>query len=119
MLGSIAAENGWGLFDGILFDLGLSSFQLDDPSRGFSFSREGPLDMRMDRQGSGKTAAELLARLPEREIARILWDYGEERWARRIASRIVAERRDRPLTTTTHLSRLVAATVPKRAWPRS
>ncbi len=118
VMGSIAAANGWDPFDGILFDLGLSSFQLDDPSRGFSFSRDGPLDMRMDRGGPGKTAAELLARLPEREIARILWDYGEERWARRIAARIVAERRERPLTTTTHLSRLVAATVPRRAWPK-
>jgi len=118
MLGSIAAANRWDPFDGILFDLGLSSFQLDDPSRGFSFSRDGPLDMRMDRRGPGKTAEELLARLPEREITRILQDYGEERWARRIAARIVVERRERPLTTTTHLSRLVGATIPRRAWPK-
>lgn len=118
MLGSIATEEGWDPFDGILFDLGLSSYQLEDPSRGFSFSRDGPLDMRMDRQGPAKTAALLLARLREREIARILWEYGEERWARRIAARIVAERRERPLTTTTHLARLVAATVPRRAWPK-
>lgn len=118
MLGSVAAKNGWGPFDGILFDLGLSSFQLDDASRGFSFTRDGPLDMRMDRQGGRQTAAELLARLPEREIAKILWDYGEERWARRIAARIVAERREQPLASTTQLARLVAATVPRRAWPR-
>lgn len=118
MLGSIAAENGWGPFDGILFDLGLSSFQLDDASRGFSFSRDGPLDMRMDRQGARKTATELLARLPEREIARILWEFGEERWARRIAARIVAERRERPVASTAQLARLVAAAVPRRAWPR-
>ncbi len=118
MLGSVAAKNGWGPFDGILFDLGLSSFQLDDASRGFSFTRDGPLDMRMDRQGGRQMAAELLARLPEREIAKILWDYGEERWARRIAARIVAERRARPLASTTQLARLVAATVPRRAWPR-
>ena len=118
MLDAIAADNGWGPFVGILFDLGLSSFQLDDPSRGFSFSRDGPLDMRMDRRGAGKTAAEMLADLPEREIARILWDYGEERFARRIAARIVDERRQRPLTFTVHLARLVAETVPRRAWPR-
>ena len=118
MLGTIAAENGWGPFDGILFDLGLSSFQLDDASRGFSFMRDGPLDMRMDRQGGGKSAAELLARLSEREIARILWDYGEERWARRIAARVVEERRKQPLTFTAQLARLVAAAVPRRAWPR-
>ena len=118
MLGDIAADNGWGPFVGILFDLGLSSFQLDDPSRGFSFSRDGPLDMRMDRRGAGNTAAELLADLPEREIARILRDYGEERFARRIAARIVDERRQRPLASTGHLARLVAETVPRRAWPR-
>ncbi|HZY30404.1 MAG TPA: 16S rRNA (cytosine(1402)-N(4))-methyltransferase RsmH [Candidatus Methylomirabilis sp.] len=117
-LGSIAAENGWGPFAGILFDLGLSSFQLSEPSRGFSFSRDGPLDMRMDRRGAGKTAAEKLAKLPEREIARILREYGEERFAGRIAARIVAERRQRPLISTVHLARLVAEAVPRRAWPR-
>jgi len=74
--------------------------------------------MRMDRQGGRQTAAGLLAGLPEREIAKILWDYGEERWARRIAAGIVAERRERPLTSTTQLARVVAATVPRRAWPR-
>jgi 16S rRNA (cytosine1402-N4)-methyltransferase len=117
-LAAIAAGNSWGAFAGILFDLGLSSLQLDDPARGFSFSRDGPLDMRMDRRGAGKTAAELLAKLPEREIARILQDYGEERFARRIAARIVDQRRDRPITSTVHLARLVADTIPRRAWPR-
>jgi 16S rRNA (cytosine1402-N4)-methyltransferase len=117
-LGAIAAENGWGPFDGILFDLGVSSFQLDDASRGFSFMRDGPLDMRMDRQGDEQSAAELLAGISERELARILRDYGEERWARRIAARIVQERRTQPLTSTAQLARLVAAAVPRRAWPR-
>ncbi len=117
MLGAIAAENDWGPFDGILFDLGLSSFQLDDADRGFSFMREGPLDMRMDRQEGNKTAAELLARLPEREITRILQEYGEERWARRIASRITEERRKQPLTSTAQLAHVIAAAVPRRAWP--
>ncbi len=118
MLGAIAAENGWGPFDGILFDLGFSSFQLDDASRGFSFMRDGPLDMRMDRQGDGISAAELLARLSERELERVLQDYSEERWARRIAARIVQDRREQPLTSTAQLARLVAAAVPRRAWPR-
>jgi 16S rRNA (cytosine1402-N4)-methyltransferase len=117
-LGAVAAAQRWGPFDGILFDLGLSSSQLDDPSRGFSFGRDGPLDMRMDRRGTATTAAELLARLPAREIARILREYGEERWASRIAARIVAERRAGPLRSTTELSRLVAAAIPRRAWPR-
>ena len=118
MLGAIAVENGWGPFDGILFDLGLSSFQLDNATRGFSFMRDGPLDMRMDRQGYEKTAAELLARISERELVRLLQEYGEERWARRIAARIVQERRVQPLTSTVQLARLVAAAVPRRAWPR-
>lgn len=118
LLGSVVAANEWGSFDGILFDLGISSFQLDDASRGFSFTRDGPLDMRMERHAGRKTAAELLARLSEREIAEILWDYGEERWARRIAARIVAERCQRPLTSTAHLAHLVASAIPRRAWPR-
>lgn len=117
-LSAITAEQGWGPFDGILFDLGVSSFQLDDASRGFSFMREGPLDMRMDRHGCERSAAELLARISERDLARLLQEYGEERWARRIASRIVQERQTRPLTSTAQLARLVAAAVPRRAWPR-
>ena len=80
--------------------------------------KDGPLDMRMDRQGYDKSAAELLARISERELARLLQDYGEERWARRIAARIVQERRSQPLTSTTQLARLVATAVPRRAWPR-
>ena len=117
-LDAVAAENGWGPFNGILFDLGLSSFQLDNATRGFSFMRDGPLDMRMDRQGYEKTATELLARISERELVRLLQEYGEERWARRIAARIVQERRTQPLTSTGQLARLVAAAVPRRAWPR-
>jgi 16S rRNA (cytosine1402-N4)-methyltransferase len=92
---------------GILADLGVSSLQLDSPSRGFSFRHEAPLDMRMDTL-SGETAAELLGRLSEVEIARLIFEYGEERRSRRIARRIV-ERRDagRPLQTTTELAALV------------
>ena len=92
---------------GILADLGVSSLQLDSPSRGFSFRHEAPLDMRMD-MSSGETAAELLGRLSEVEIARLIFEYGEERHSRRIARRIV-ERREagEPVTSTTELARLV------------
>ena len=92
---------------GILADLGVSSLQLDSPSRGFSFRHEAPLDMRMD-MSSGETAAELLGRLSEVEIARLIFEYGEERHSRRIARRIVA-RRDagEPVTSTTELAKLV------------
>ena len=76
---------------GVLADLGVSSLQLDSPSRGFSFRHEAPLDMRMD-MSSGETAAELLGRLSEVEIARIIFEYGEERHSRRIARRIVERR---------------------------
>jgi 16S rRNA (cytosine1402-N4)-methyltransferase len=92
---------------GILADLGVSSWQLDSPSRGFSFRHEAPLDMRMDRS-SGETVAELLGRLSEVEIARLIFEYGEERRSRRIARRIV-ERREAgtPVRTTTELAQLV------------
>ena len=93
---------------GILADLGASSLQLDSPSRGFSFRHDAPLDMRMDATGGEETAAELLGRLSEVEIARIIFEYGEERHSRRIARRIV-ERRERgePVRTTRDLAELV------------
>jgi len=97
---------------GILADLGVSSLQLDTPSRGFSFRHDAPLDMRMDASSGDETAAELLGRLSEVEIARIIFEYGEERRARRIARRIV-EKRDggEPIQTTRDLAELVARTV--------
>lgn len=96
---------------GVVADLGVSSLQLDSPGRGFSFRHEAPLDMRMD-ISSGETAAELLGRLSEVEIARIIFEYGEERRSRRIARRLV-ERRDRgePIQTTHDLADLVARAV--------
>jgi len=110
-LGELLDGRGWrGRVDGVLMDLGVSSPQLEDPARGFSFLREGPLDMRMD-PAAGESAAEWLARAPEREIARVLRDYGEERYARRIARAIV---RARPLRTTRELAEVVAAAVPRR-----
>jgi len=99
--------------DGVLMDLGVSSPQLDDPARGFSFRREGPLDMRMD-PGSGESAADWLARAQEQEIAEVIWRYGEERFAQQIARAVVAARAREPLRTTRQLAALVAGAVRTR-----
>ena len=98
--------------DGILLDLGVSSPQLDVAERGFSFGKDGPLDMRMD-PDSGESAAEWLARADEREIADVLWTYGEERQSRRIARAIVAARAQQPITRTAQLASLIASVVPR------
>jgi len=100
--------------DGILFDLGLSSMQLDDPQRGFSFRQDGPLDMRMD-PSRGESAAELLARCSEHELRDLLSTYGEERRALAIARRVVRERERRPLERTAHLAEIVAQTLGPQA----
>ncbi len=97
--------------DGFLFDLGISSLQLADPERGFSFQSDGPLDMRMDRR-VGLTAADLVNRLPEKQLAAILFNYGEERRSRRIAKEIVRERKIHPIRTTQQLSRIVVRATP-------
>ena len=99
--------------DGVLFDLGVSSPQLDQAERGFSFQADGPLDMRMD-PGSGESAAQWLARADEAEIADVLWRLGEERMSRRIARAIVARRREAPITRTAELAELIAAVVGRR-----
>jgi 16S rRNA (cytosine1402-N4)-methyltransferase len=98
--------------DGVLADLGICSDQLDDAARGFTFSQEGPLDMRMD-PGQGEPASALLRRLSERDLADLFFRYGEERFSRRIARRIVEERRRAPLETTTQLADLVRRCVPR------
>ncbi|MBT8074109.1 MAG: 16S rRNA (cytosine(1402)-N(4))-methyltransferase RsmH [Xanthomonadales bacterium] len=98
--------------DGILLDLGVSSPQLDDPERGFSFRNGGPLDMRMD-PTTGVSAAEWLAETPEREMSRVFWEFGEERHARRIARSIVNARQQQPLETTTQLAELIESTIGK------
>ncbi|MBI5782657.1 MAG: 16S rRNA (cytosine(1402)-N(4))-methyltransferase RsmH [Gammaproteobacteria bacterium] len=102
-----------GNINGVLFDLGISSPQLDDPHRGFSFRAEGPLDMRMD-PGVGESAAEWINRAEENEIVRVLRDYGEERFARRIARAILRERSIEPIATTQRLAGIVARAVPTR-----
>ena len=99
-----------GGLDGVLLDLGVSSPQLDDATRGFSFQAEGPLDMRMD-PGSGSSAAEWLAAASESEIADVLWRFGEERLSRRIARAIVERRMQQALQTTMQLAELVARTI--------
>jgi 16S rRNA (cytosine1402-N4)-methyltransferase len=101
--------------DGFILDLGVSSHQLDTRERGFSFQQDAPLDMRMD-ISSGKTAADLVNELPEPELERILTEYGEERWAKRIASFIVKERAESPISTTFRLVDIIKGAVPKAKW---
>ncbi len=111
-LGEVLAEQQLlGQLDGILFDLGVSSPQLDDAERGFSFMREGPLDMRMD-TSRGPTAADFLNSASADEIAFVLREYGEERFAWRIAQSIVAKRAEQPLQTTRQLAELIRQAVP-------
>jgi 16S rRNA (cytosine1402-N4)-methyltransferase len=97
--------------DGVLFDLGVSSMQLDEPARGFAYAQDAPLDMRMDTSG-GTTAEEIVNTYPARELARVLREYGEERFAGRIASAIVAERARNRLTSSARLAELVRDAVP-------
>ncbi len=101
-----------GSLDGILLDLGVSSPQLDDAARGFGFNGDGPLDMRMDTR-SGMTAAEWIASAPEQEIADVIKTYGEERFAKRMASAIVKVRVDTPITGTRQLASIIAEANPK------
>lgn len=100
--------------NGILFDLGVSSYQLDNPARGFSYMHDAPLDMRMDPAGR-VTARELVNRLPEKELAGIIRRYGEERWASKIASYIVRARQDREINSTYELVEIIKKAVPARA----
>jgi len=107
-LKQIATEHGFSPADGILLDLGLSSHQLDDPTQGFSFQEEGPLDMRLDFT-QGETAAEVINRLDATELANILYQYGEERQSRRIARSIGAAR---PIYTTAQLANVITHSRP-------
>jgi 16S rRNA (cytosine1402-N4)-methyltransferase len=114
MLRQLAQQSGVaGRVDGILLDLGVSSPQLDDPERGFSFLRDGPLDMRMD-TSSGVGAAEWLASAESREIAQVLKDFGDERFSKRIANAIVAARQEEPITTTGQLAAIIEQACPTK-----
>ncbi len=113
-LGRLVQERAWqqaGGVDGVLLDLGVSSPQLDDPGRGFSFRHDGALDMRMD-PAVGQSAADWLAHAEEYEIRRVLRDYGEEKFAKRIARAIVQTREEHPITTTRQLAALIAEASP-------
>ncbi|MDD2320030.1 MAG: 16S rRNA (cytosine(1402)-N(4))-methyltransferase RsmH [Geobacteraceae bacterium] len=114
-LPDVLAREGIESIDGLVLDVGVSSHQLDKAERGFSFQQDAPLDMRMD-GSSGKTAADLVNTLPEQELERIIRDYGEERWARRIAAFIVAARTAEPITTTLRLADLVKGAIPRARW---
>ena len=116
-LGDVLDRRQVRLVDGTLADLGVSSLQFDAPGRGFSFQRDEPLDMRMDRS-EGDTAADLIARASERELADAIFAYGEERFSRRIARAIVEARAELPVATTGRLSAIVRRAVPRRGFMR-
>ena len=114
MLEQTIGEYGWkGKVNGVLFDLGVSSPQLEDPDRGFSFRQDGPLDMRMDTT-QGMTAEQWLNDAGEKEIADVIYRYGEERFSRRIARAIVRARTSEPISRTAKLAAIVSAAIPKR-----
>ena len=110
-LSDVLDGEGIGLADGFLFDLGVSSYQLDTPERGFSYMSDAPLDMRMDTD-SGITARDVVNGYPERELARILYEYGEEKLSRRIAARICAYREKKSIETTSELASIIEKAVP-------
>jgi 16S rRNA (cytosine1402-N4)-methyltransferase len=112
-LARVLDELGVAAVNGVLFDLGVSSPQVDVPERGFSYHHDGPLDMRMD-PSSPCTAADLINKLPEEELAGIIARYGEERWARRIASFIVRKRQQGPVTSTLQLVEIIKEAIPAR-----
>jgi len=116
-LDEVLDQRGIGLVNGTLADLGVSSLQFDTPGRGFSFQRDEPLDMRMD-TSTGDTAAALVARSSERELADGIYAYGEERFSRRIARAIVAARREQPIETTGRLAAIVRRALPRRGYMR-
>jgi 16S rRNA (cytosine1402-N4)-methyltransferase len=116
-LDAVLAAQGITTIDGGLADLGVSSMQFDSPGRGFSFQRDEPLDMRMD-TSAGETVAELLARVREEELANVIFQYGEERFSRRIARVIVEQRAVQPIDTTGRLATLVRRAIPRRGYSR-
>ena len=113
-LPQVLADAGIPSVDGILFDLGVSSMQLDEAARGFAYSQDAPLDMRMD-PTTGPTAADVLNTYPAADLARILRQYGEEKFANRIAARVVADRQSEPFTTSARLVDLIRESIPAAA----
>jgi 16S rRNA (cytosine1402-N4)-methyltransferase len=105
------------LVDGVLLDLGASSPQFDQAERGFSFKDEGPLDMRFDQTSGGQTAQFVLSTYEQSDLARIIREYGEERFANKIATAIVRAREEKPLASTKQLAELIERTIPRRSWP--
>lgn len=99
--------------DGIVLDLGVSSYQLDDPARGFTYRADAPLDMRMDNR-DGLTAADVVNTYSEEELNKIIWDYGEEKFARKIARKICIERQKKPIETTGELSEIIKSAIPAK-----
>jgi 16S rRNA (cytosine1402-N4)-methyltransferase len=116
-IGHVLEQRGVDLVDGVLADLGVSSMQLDGLGRGFSFQRDEPLDMRMDRT-TGETAADIVSRATERELADAIFELGEERFSRRIARAIAAARAVEPIATTGRLAAIVRRAVPVRGYAR-
>ena len=114
-IGDVLDSRGVTRVDGILADLGVSSLQFDGAGRGFSFQRDEPLDMRMDRS-TGPTAADVIADLPEDELADLIYRYGEERFSRRIARVVVEARRNGPVATTGQLAALVRRAIPRKGY---
>ena len=114
-LTSVLDERGIDGADGVLVDLGVSSLQLDGEGRGFSFQRDEPLDMRMDRS-TGESAADVIAETGEEDLANLIYQFGEERYSRRIARAIVEARHDAPIATTGQLASIVRRAVPKRGY---
>jgi len=116
-LATLLADVGIEKVDGILVDIGVSSWQLDEAERGFSFGKEGPLDMRMDRR-RGKSAADLVNHLSVEELTTIFRDYGEERAAWKLANQIVERRQEKEFTTTTDLADFISTVIPRPKGPR-
>ncbi len=114
-LPDVLTREGIDSIDGMVLDIGVSSHQLDTAERGFSFQQDAPLDMRMD-GSSGMTAAELVNTLSDKELERIIREFGEERWARRIAAVIVTAREIEPISTTMRLADLVKGAIPRARW---
>ncbi len=116
-LSTLLETLGYPRVDGIVFDFGVSSYQLDTARRGFSFRRDGPLDMRMD-PAQKHTASAFVNQASEVQLRDALRDFGEERWANRIAKALVSERQQEPIIRTRQLAELVAHAIPRKAWPR-